>query len=415
MQNKFLILVAVLTCSLGLFAQDSLRFYSTIDTLCTPYFYGRGYENNGHIRAKEYLKARFLAADVVREEQFPFQINHFYDQMTLAFCKHKLLPCQDYIPQPAALGGSGSYKTIVLDSVFFTDQEQKNQFLAKNINHRAIIYSEKLEAAITSDKLLQKKIYSESGLIIKTISGETLKTFSEEAWMPPSFALRQQAIQGLPLDRVSFELSQRKEKLQGYNVIATLKGAIDTTHKIVICAHYDHVGGYQECYIPGANDNASGIAMMLELYQYFLLNRPTCNLEFIAFGGEELGLVGSNYHTRNNDLKNIKFVLNLDLIGAGSKGVTVVNATTFPNDLALLEAVNNEDSLVSVIKKRGEAANSDHYYFTKKGLRAFFIYSNGEVGGYHNINDVPQKLERGSFVPMFELFRRFLIKEAENQ
>ena len=148
--------------------------------------------------------------------------------------------------------------------------------------------------------------------------------------------------------------------------------------------------------------------MLLELYHYYIINRPERTIKFISFAAEEVGLIGSYYYTQQNDLSSISFVLNLDLYGAGSKGVTVVNGKVFESFFNILTKINDNFNLVSKIKARGEAANSDHYYFSKKGIPAFFVYSNGSVGGYHNVEDRPEKLEKGYFNSLFLLLRHFL-------
>ena len=152
---------------------------------------------------------------------------------------------------------------------------------------------------------------------------------------------------------------------------------------------------------------ATGTAMLIELYYYFLENRPNRTIKFIAFAGEEVGLLGSKYYVEYTDLEKIEFVLNLDLYGGGSGGVTVVNGKVFENQFEKLRVINTENKYVTNIKARGEAANSDHFYFSKAGVPAFFIYSNGNVGGYHNINDTPDTLEIGYFHNLFLLIKDF--------
>jgi Zn-dependent M28 family amino/carboxypeptidase len=128
---------------------------------------------------------------------------------------------------------------------------------------------------------------------------------------------------------------------------------------------------------------------------------------FIAFGGEEAGLVGSRYFVANPvlPLSQARFVLNLDLWGSGSKGVAVVNATEHPEWYA---SFLHSAGLFNVdVQKRGPAANSDHYPFVNAGVPAFFIYAKGDVGGYHNIGDTPDKLEQGEFYRMFKLLWDF--------
>jgi aminopeptidase YwaD len=394
------------------FGQDSVRFYRTIDTLCSSYFYGRGYENQGHTKTLAYLKTEFQMADDVEVQAFDFPLNHFQGNMKLSFDGKELKQCEEYIPLPQAKSGKGHAEIVFLDSVFFTNSQAIEKFIATKIKNKALVFHEKFEKIITSNKLLQQKIYSEPILIIKLTAGETLKSFSGEAWMPASFSVKESAFKGQK--ECCFELNQKIEKIESNNLIAKVLGTDTSLEKIIICAHYDHVGGFQDCFVPGANDNATGIAMLLELYHYFQQNRINRTIEFIAFGGEEVGLVGSEFYTQNKDLSKIYFLLNLDLIGAGSQGATVVNATVFKNKFQLLEEINKTNNFLVSIKQRGEAANSDHYYFTKKGISSFFIYSNGTVGGYHNAKDTPDKLEQGYFDNFFNLFKIFITQVADN-
>jgi aminopeptidase YwaD len=402
---KHLVLASSLFIFTHSYAQDSTRFYKTIDTLCSPFFYGRGYENDGHLKTAKYLLSVFKDADTVFTQEFPLTINHFTGEMELINGKIKLQPCKDYIPIAQSKSGQGKYKTIILDSIFFTDTTKLNTFLSKDISSKAIVYQEKYEAKITSDPSIKNKIYSETGVIIKLIKGATLKTFSPSAWMPPSFFVQDNLI--CPHKKIQFKLQQNIETIKTQNIIATIKGKDSTLKELIICAHYDHVGGFRECYIPGANDNASGLSMLIELYNYYLVHQPNRTIKFIAFGGEEVGLVGSKYYNIYTRKENIHFVLNLDLLGAGSEGITVVNATIFKDQFNILETINSTNNYVNSIKQRGEAANSDHYYFSKKGIPAFFIYSNGKVGGYHNISDTPNKLEKGYFYGLFSLLLEF--------
>jgi aminopeptidase YwaD len=226
--------------------------------------------------------------------------------------------------------------------------------------------------------------------------------------MPPSFFV----IDSLICDRkkIQFKIQQTIETINTQNIIAIIKGKDSSLKELIICAHYDHVGGFEECFIPGANDNASGLSMLMELYHYYSIHQPNRTIKFIAFGGEEVGLVGSKYYNIYTRKENIHFVLNLDLLGAGSEGITVVNATVFKEQFNILENLNTTNKYVTTIKQRGEAANSDHYYFSKKGIPAFFIYSNGKVGGYHNISDSPDKLEKGYFNSLFSLLLNFTEK-----
>ncbi|WAC41922.1 M28 family peptidase [Pedobacter sp. SL55] len=98
---------------------------------------------------------------------------------------------------------------------------------------------------------------------------------------------------------------------------------------------------------------------------------------------------------------------NLDLLGNGDAGATVVNATVYPDEFALLNKINNQQKLISKINSRGKAANSDHYYFTEKGVPAFFLYTQGGISAYHDVYDMAATLPLTAYQNLFKLFVAF--------
>jgi len=165
-----------------------------------------------------------------------------------------------------------------------------------------------------------------------------------------------------------------------------------------------------QTYFPGANDNASGVAMLLELAKYFKENPLDYNVMIIAFAGEEVGLLGSEYFVRYPwiDLKNIKFLVNLDIMGSGEEGITVVNGTKYTKEFNRLVKVNEEKKGLSLIKPRGEAANSDHYWFSKMNVPAFFIYTMGPNKNYHDVFDTYENLSFAKFNDIKDLLINFV-------
>jgi len=203
------------------------------------------------------------------------------------------------------------------------------------------------------------------------------------------------------------------ENYQSQNIIGFIKGKEVPDTFLVFSAHYDHLGMMgNEVYFPGANDNASGVAMLLELARYYAMpgNEPHYSIVFIAFGGEEAGLAGSKYYTQNPlfPLKRIKFLINLDLMGTGQEGMTVVNGTIFSKEFEKLRKINQQRNYLPQIKKRGEAANSDHFFFTEKGVPSFFFYTLGSPKHYHDIYDRPETLPLSGFKGVFMLILDFV-------
>jgi len=131
---------------------------------------------------------------------------------------------------------------------------------------------------------------------------------------------------------------------------------------------------------------------------------------FLALSAEEPGLLGSQYFTENPifDLKTIKFLLNIDMAGNGDQGITVVNGTIYREKFDLLQHINNEFHYLKQVKIRGEACNSDHCPFYKKGVPCFFIYTMGGVSFYHDVFDRSETLPLSSFSNYFSLLSKFI-------
>ena len=143
--------------------------------------------------------------------------------------------------------------------------------------------------------------------------------------------------------------------------------------------------------------------------KYYAVNKPKYKTVFIFFSSEEAGLIGSNYFVKNNsiDLAKIKFLVNLDLLGTGDDGIMVVNGAIYNDHFAKLEKINQEGQLLKTIKKRGKAQNSDHYWFTEKGVQCFFIYTLGGVSFYHDIDDKEKTLPLTKYKEVFKLLLEF--------
>ncbi len=193
------------------------------------------------------------------------------------------------------------------------------------------------------------------------------------------------------------------------NVIGLIEGK-NSDSLILITAHFDHLGKIGNTIFPGASDNASGTAFLLELAKYFSQNKPKYSLVFIGFAAEEAGLVGSKYFVENPlvDLAKIKFLLNFDIMGAGEEGIQIVNSSIFEKEYALLDQINSEKKYLKQIRKRGEACNSDHCPFYEKGVPSFFTYTLGGPGHYHDVFDTSESLNLAEFEDLKNLFIEFI-------
>ena len=117
--------------------------------------------------------------------------------------------------------------------------------------------------------------------------------------------------------------SEKKEELDLFNIIGLLKGTSLKEEFVIISAHYDHLGqiegGKGDLVFNGANDNATGVAAMIMLAEYFKkakINKRS--ILFVAFTAEEMGLVGSNYFGKTISAESIIAGVNIEMIGKES-------------------------------------------------------------------------------------------------
>ena len=208
--------------------------------------------------------------------------------------------------------------------------------------------------------------------------------------------------------------NKMQEAYPAANIAGYIPGTQYPDSFIVITAHYDHLGKMgNEAVFPGASDNASGTAMLLSLVQHYTRYPQKYSIAFLLFSGEEAGLLGSFYFVAHPlfPLKNICFLLNMDIMGDATEGITVVNGSIRQREFDLLKSINNSLSQpLPAINIRGSAANSDHYPFSEAGVPAFFIYSNGGSGFYHDTWDRPETLSFKNIPALRQLLLNFIDK-----
>jgi len=215
------------------------------------------------------------------------------------------------------------------------------------------------------------------------------------------------------------------EKGMANNVIGYLDNQGKTT--IVIGAHYDHLGtdgqGSSLDSNPankihnGADDNASGVAGVIELARYFSNNKlqESSNFIFICFSGEELGLLGSKYFTEHPpvDLASVDFMINMDMIGRLSPANNlVINGTgTSPVWEPLLKRINTE-GLVITTDSSGTGP-SDHTSFYLKNIPVLHFFTGGHED-YHKPSDDIGKINIEGEVKVLRLIAR-IIEVLDNE
>ena len=213
-------------------------------------------------------------------------------------------------------------------------------------------------------------------------------------------------------------------------VANNLVGYIDnqSATTIIIGAHYDHLGlGNQGSSLDanpqnkihnGADDNASGVAGVIELARYFQTNKikEPANFLFLCFSGEELGLYGSKYFTENPtiDLTKVGYMINLDMIGRldpVSKSLAVSGTGTSPTWEPLLKSLSTD--MLQIKTDSAGVGPSDHTSFYLKNIPVLHFFT-GSHSDYHKPSDDVEKINLEGEKEILQLIIR-LIEKTDNQ
>ena len=247
----------------------------------------------------------------------------------------------------------------------------------------------------------------------------------DRSLQPMSFAV--------PNLRVHVDLALKKDLRQTQNVLALVKGADPELNDevVVVGAHYDHVGIRHEQIHPGADDNASGTAGLLEIAEAFseLQGQVRRSVLFIAFSAEELGLLGSQFYVNHPvlPLEQTAAMINLDMISRNvDNEVTVIGSNRSPELHAWNLAANQEIGLTCKYDGEHFFNRSDQANFAKHKIPVLF-YNTDVHEDYHRPTDVPEKINaekltritRLAFLVAWEIanadqrprYRRFRISE----
>ncbi len=210
----------------------------------------------------------------------------------------------------------------------------------------------------------------------------------------------------LPATLVSAEISVEKELATGYNIVGMLAGGDPELagQYVVLGAHYDHLGiGGPESTTPerygeihfGADDNASGVAAVLETARWAAEHRERLGRGVLVclFSGEEMGLLGSRALIEHPPLpaEALHSMLNLDMIGHLKDDTLIVGASESAAEFAgLLEAPAAAQQLRLSIDQSG-LGGSDHMNYVRAGIPSLFFCTGGFVG-YHSPDDTPDQI-----------------------
>ena len=430
------LLLYVHTCN----AQSTVFFLKEqVMRLATNEMKGRGYIGGSLDSAAAYISEQFKQASLLSfggetyEQAYTMPVNTFPGNVMCRVNGSLLEPAVDFVPHaamPATHSVSNTFQFVDIGSVKNRRDWRK---IKRKIPRNKTVVLENSDGLFRNTKVTPRKLAYQlkKGVYIITVKDRL-------RWLACSKLSRAKVMfvmdSVMPKTMTSLDVNIESKFIKSFpakNVVGYIPGTDKQDSLIVFTAHYDHLGmlGSDKIF-PGANDNASGVGVLLYLANYYAAHPAKYSVVFIAFSGEEPGLKGSKYFVDHPlfPLKKIRFLVNLDIVGDATHGITVVNAAAHPVEFSLLERINSghntldtnsdvnqilvnnihpkgayfyqnlavktnsipvrkSDRYVPAVLSRGQTKNSDHYPFSKKGVPAFYIYANGVKPFYHDIFD----------------------------
>jgi aminopeptidase YwaD len=424
--------------------------YRHVGVLAADSMEGRQVGEAGEQKAADYIVSVFTQAGLEPKGDPDSYFQPFTFIKRVDFGSHNKLAINghpfdlgpDY--QPLEQSGSLSFDFGELVDVGYgivTDDSSYNDYKGLDVLGKAVLikrYAPRIEGDTTgadsiydrhsslNAKIMTALAHGAKGVFFYTppTHDDTLMASSETHVNPkdiPVVLIRRGALDRFGIDLASPRIMSATGETDmvrvtdtGYNVVGYLPGRTDTVQ--IVGAHYDHIGyggpasryrGPERRIHNGADDNASGVAALLELARYFSSRRDSLHnsLLFIAFSGEESGTLGSGHYVRNWTVEHSKarLMINMDMIGRlaqQEKGLAVLGTGTCPQFKEYFDRASLGG--LKVTFNESGSGPSDHAAFYNDSIPCLMFFT-GAHQDYHTPDDDADKIDAPGIVTVADL------------
>lgn len=414
---KIITLFIALVCSVMSFAQSYNYAIECKDNLTSSFMSGRAYMDDGDKKAANFIRGELKknGASLLGEDGFQ-DVDISINNIVAANLKLGKEQKELKIGEEFLVLGSSPYSNVELRGVkpvVFNTKEDIQKCKHQKLDYKTLVFN---LGSLSDYDIIRfcRQLNNESvipELVIIQGYDKIQYYISGNVMLFPVLQLKGKPIEKR-IDRLSLSvISKHNPAYRSQNVWARVEGTKHADSSFVFVAHYDHLGKVGSTYFPGANDNASGVCVLLDLARYYAKHPAEYSVVFLFVTGEEVGLVGSSAAAANPliDLTKVKFLFNLDMVGTGSQGVAVINGQRERRAGEMLQRINSENHWFSKIVLGEESCNSDHCPFVQRGVPAHFLFTYGcEYNEYHTVHDNGTDLSFTKHIDFCNLLKAFV-------
>ena len=336
------------------------------------------------------------AEDLAYLQHFSYPMNVFRGSMEVAVDGDTLEATVDYVVKEFSSGAKGEYDVVYIDNKYLTtDGLVKYLDSGKFRNSFVVLDWDYYQANL--DFHPQER-YMPYLMPLENVGGVILKGGSESLF--PYFKARSYYTTNMPvlLTNNTFPTDARKISVNienevipahdAHNIIAYIPGTKNPEKCLMLSSHYDHLGVMgAENVFNGANDDASGVAMMLLMARHFQENRPDYSVMLLFTDAEEENLLGAFYYAENPrlPLEDIFAYVEIDMIADNADHLTYQISEEGKDVMELFQQANRElPEPFEAINPEGLNDDSDHYAFAIKNVPVFYMSVDGDYHKYYH-------------------------------
>jgi len=432
------LLFSVLSIALAAQSPVEQRFTKDINYLASPKLEGRGNGSKGLEYAADYIQETYKNLELkVDRQTFPFVYRIERNNASCTLAGKELTFGKDI--ETFGSSGDGNFKNApILFAGFGLKVSNWDDFIGNDPKDKVVVITRKipdidaikgvaksdlelysrirrianlgaLAVVVLEDSPTPTQIKREEGPLTQAIPVLSLPmTVLDGSWGNVKETLdsitTEPVTKILPDMTMDLNVRMRQVTAQLPNITAVLPGSDPVLSKyyIVVGAHMDHIGmgerhsrsGEGQCH-PGADDNASGTAMVMELARQLKTTHPKRTILFVHFSGEEEGLLGSAYWIQypTVPIPSVKFMVNFDMVGRLDTEKPVLYLGGLGATKAILEQSRSiAQSDFTIGSDLGFAmGGSDHMSFASAKIPSYFFFT-GIHTDYHTPKDTADKI-----------------------